>query len=74
MNDFYGLKNGWNLYWMLPTNVNFAENWTKKKQFMLVSFKTNPQIKCSSHNLKPYFIYFEYEIYSSSTTFKPYKC
>jgi hypothetical protein len=46
----------------------------KINKFMLVSFKTNPQIKCSSHNLKPYFIYFEYEIYSSSTTFKPYKC
>ncbi len=27
------------------------------KQFMLVFFKTNPQMKCSSHNLKPYFIF-----------------
>jgi hypothetical protein len=46
MNDLYGWKNGWNLYWMLPTNVNFVENWTKKKgvkQFMLVSFKPNPK-------------------------------
>jgi hypothetical protein len=45
---------------MLPKNVIFAKNWTKEirlKQVMLVSFKTNLQMKCSCHNLKPYFIF-----------------
>ncbi len=55
-----GGKNGWTLFWMLPTNVISVENWTKEiglEQFMLVSFKTNPQMKCSNQNLKPYFIF-----------------
>jgi hypothetical protein len=58
---FMDCKNGWTLFWMLAKNVIFAKNWKKKtklKQFMLVSFKKIQQImKCSSHNLKPYFIF-----------------
>jgi len=41
------------------------------KQFMLVSFKINPQMKCSNHNLNPYFIFLQYEIYSTT---KPWAC
>jgi hypothetical protein len=35
----------------------FEQKKQGSKQFMLVSFKTNPQMKCSSHNLKPYLIF-----------------
>jgi hypothetical protein len=38
---------------------------------MLVSFNTNPQMKCWSHNLKPYFIFKKYEILLSYATSKP---
>jgi hypothetical protein len=73
MNDFYGWK-GWT-FECCQKMLILWKNWTKKgsKQFMLLSVKTNPQMKCSSHNLKPYFMFPKHEVYSSSATFKPYK-
>ncbi len=36
MNDIYGWKNEWILFWMLPTNVIFVENWTKETRIKTI--------------------------------------
>jgi hypothetical protein len=61
MNEFFEWKNGWNLFWMLPTNVIFLKNWTKQEGQTSTFYHVHKKFR---HTKKSKLIFFPFLVWS----------